>query len=277
CSKSVNLPCIVFVPAATPQAKLIQMLAYGAFVFRVDCSYDDAFSLATLACEEFGWMNRSAGYNPYLVEGKKTGALELAEQTGFKLPDAVFVSVGDGSIITGLCKGFQELKILGYIQKVPRVFGVQAEGSDVLVKASSLWNGTDKVDFVPNPSAKTIADSICVGEPREGIRALKAVRKTGGEFIRVSDEQIRSAFRKLPLEAGIFGEPAAATAYAGLKESVVNGNLNKKASAAVFITGSGLKDLSTAQETWQTTEDILPAGKESLELVIKRLEENEKR
>lgn len=277
CCRSIHMPCVVFVPATTPQAKLIQMLAYGAHVFRVDGSYDQAFQLACDACEEFGWMNRSAGYNPYLVEGKKTGALELVEQTGFNPPDAVFVSVGDGSIITGLCKGFLECKQLGLTKKVPRVFGIQANGSDVLVRAWEHMASSGECDFVVNANATTMADSICVGEPREGVRALRAVAKVNGAFIGVSDDEIRRAHHDLPIETGVFGEPAAAAAYAGMKAAVSKNLLNQKSTAAVFITGSGLKDLATATRTWQISETVLPPVKDSLSQVKQHLEEHEER
>jgi threonine synthase len=253
CCRAVHFPCIVFVPEKTPAAKLIQMLAYGAIVFRVEGSYDDAFDISVKACETFDWMNRSAGYNPYLVEGKKTGAWELAEQTGFNLPDTVFVSVGDGSIISGLCKGFQELHQLDYIPHRPCVIGVQAAGANALVRA---WNryaetGVPDIDTTIKPS--TIADSISVGVPREGIRALRMVKATDGFFMDVSDEDILTAMRRLPLETAVMGEPAAAVAYAGLIKAREKDYIEKNTSAAVFITGSGLKDTAAAETAWRSS------------------------
>lgn len=254
CCASVHMPCIVLVPSSTPQAKLIQMMAFGATVIPIEGTYDDAFNLTAEICNEFEWMNRSAGLNPYLVEGKKTGALELAEQTGFNLPDYVFVSVGDGSIITGLCKGFKELRLLGFTDRCPKVIGVQARGANVLVKAWERFLQTAEAIIEPNRDVSTVADSICVGEPREGIRALKSVKSLGGYFMEVSDDEILDAMVRMPLETGVFGEPASAAAYAGLKKNAES--LGKDATAAVFVTGSGLKDLNTAGSLWKTGKNV---------------------
>ncbi|MBN1296940.1 threonine synthase [bacterium] len=277
CCRSVEMPCVVFVPSGTPQSKLIQMLAYGACVIPVAGTYDDAFNLAVDACEEFGWMNRSAGYSPYLVEGKKTGALELVEQTSGSVPDSVFVSVGDGSIITGLCKGFSEAVKLGLISRLPKVFGVQATGASVLVNAWNTYRETGELSLTPMPAAATIADSICVGTPREGIRAVQAVHATGGGFIAVDESAIRAAIRELPLETGVFGEPASATAYAGLKEAVRRGIVNTDASVAVFITGSGLKDIRSAADVLVQDSQPLILNDRVMEQVKERIEEHEKR
>ncbi len=253
CSRAVHFPCVVFVPEKTPTAKLIQMLAYGAIVFRVEGTYDDAFEISIRACETFDWMNRSAGYNPYLVEGKKTGAWELAEQTGFNLPDTVFVSVGDGSIISGLCKGFQELAELGYVKHIPRVIGVQATGANTLVRAWNRFVETGALDIDTTIQPSTIADSISVGIPREGIRALRMVKAANGFMMAVSDEEILTAMRRLPLETAVMGEPAAAAAYAGLIKGSQMNMIDKNSTAAVFVTGSGLKDSVAAENAWRSS------------------------
>lgn len=276
CCRSVGMPCIVLVPAATPTAKLLQMLAFGAHVIPVDGSYDQAFELAVRACEAFGWMNRSAGYNPYLVEGKKTLAWELGEQMQFDLPHAVFVSVGDGSIISGICKGFEEQLHLGFIDHVPRVYGVQAEGAPVLADAWEHMLETGRCDFTPMAGSATVADSINVGYPREGIRALRSVKATGGAFITVSDALILKAMETMPLETAVFGEPAAAAAYAGMKKSVETGLLNKSQSAAVFITGSGLKDTRTAASVWSSSGQAIPVSDDALEIIKHRIQSDEK-
>ncbi|MBN1879465.1 threonine synthase [bacterium] len=275
CAASVHLPCIVIVPVATPQAKLMQMLAFGATVIPIDGSYDQAFNLTIEVCREFGWMNRSAGFNPYLVEGKKTGAIELAEQMGFDVPDVVFVSVGDGSIITGLCKGFKELRLLGFTDRCPKVIGVQAAGANVLVQAWNRYMETGEANFNPIPNPHTIADSICVGEPREGIRALKAVKSVGGYFMDVTDDEILNAMKRMPLETGVFGEPASATAYAGLIKA--SPSLGKDVSAAVLITGSGLKDLATAGSLWKTDDNPLEPSINSFDQILEKVRQNEER
>jgi len=229
CCCSMGLPCIVLVPAETPAAKLLQMRAFNACVIPVEGSYDQAFDIARNACETFGWMNRSAGYNPYLVEGKKTLAWEMAEQMRFHPPDAVAVSVGDGSIVSGICKGFGEMVRLGLMEKTPRVIGVQAEGSDVLVRAWNAWKTTGRLDFTPVSDPRTAADSICVGYPREGIRALRSVASTGGTFIAVDDAGCTS-------EIG-GGNPARQKDKAGNEKQAGNGDAERVARQSGGIRG----------------------------------------
>ncbi|MFN8443944.1 MAG: pyridoxal-phosphate dependent enzyme [Caldilineaceae bacterium] len=170
---SVPIPTVIFVPHTAPQAKVAQLLMYGARVFLVQGSYDDAVDLSLQAAHEFGWYCRSTGYNPFTVEGKKTAAFEIAEQftqsqaarpdNHWLVPDCVFVSVGDGNIISGIHKGFKDLLALGWIEKMPRVYGVQAEGSPAVYEA---WKrGNEEIIQCP---AETIADSISVGLPRWG-------------------------------------------------------------------------------------------------------------
>lgn len=130
-----GLRSFIFVPEKAPAAKVAQLLVYGAEVVLVKGDYSDAFRLATAAIEKFGWYNRNCAINPYLVEGKKTCALEIAEQSGWNPPDRVFISVGDGCCISGLYKGFSDLKAMGLIGRIPRITGVQAEGARPLYDA----------------------------------------------------------------------------------------------------------------------------------------------
>jgi len=239
------LETIIFVPKTAPEAKVAQLLVYGARVFLVNGSYDVAYDLAAEAADAFGWYNRSAAVNPYLVEGKKTGAIELAEQLNWQLPDVVFVGVGDGSVISGVCKGFAELQQLGWIDKVPQVAGVQADGSAPIAKAFAAYDGHDV--WFEDIEAATVADSICVGKPRDVVKAVKSVSANGGRFVTVSDEDILAAIISLARRTGVFAEPAGAAAYAGLLASVKAGHL-KGQSAAVLITGNGLKDVSSARK-----------------------------
>lgn len=239
------LETIIFVPKAAPEAKVAQLLVYGARVFLVNGSYDVAYDLAAEAAEAYGWYNRSAAVNPYLVEGKKTGALEIAEQMNWQLPDVVLVGVGDGSVISGVCKGFAELHTLGWIEKVPHVIGVQAETSAPIAHAFEGFDGQDV--WFEDIEAHTVADSICVGKPRDVVKAVKSVSANGGRFVTVSDQAILQAIIDLARKTGVFGEPAGAAAYAGLLALVEAGELRGK-SAAVMITGNGLKDIASARK-----------------------------
>jgi threonine synthase len=249
---SVSQPNVIFVPKTAPQAKIAQLLVYGATVLLVDGTYDDAFELCLQAAPEFGWYNRNTAYNPYMSEGKKTVVYEICEQLGdagigrsaaLAVPDVVLVPVGDGCIIGGVHKGFKDLLALGWIEQMPRILGVQAAGSSPLVGA---WErGLEGWEMEPVP-AHSVADSIVAGLPRDRIKALRAVRETGGAFLRVTDEEIVAAIPALAQGVGVFAEPAAAAAYAGLVEAVHRGLVTATDRVVVLSTGSGLKDIKTA-------------------------------
>lgn len=239
-----GLETIIFVPQNAPKAKLAQLLLYGAKVFQVQGTYDDAFDLCCQAAEKWGWYNRSTAINPYLGEGKKTGALEICEQLNWQVPDYVFVSVGDGCILQGTWKGFKDFHELGLIDKLPKIIGVQAEGAAPLFKA---WQkGDTKCEPLITPA--TVADSISVGVPRDQIKALRAVREADGQFITVSDSEILTAMSVLARRVGVFAEPAGATALAGARKLCETGGLGQDDEVAVFITGNGLKDVEGAMK-----------------------------
>ena len=254
-SAATDLETMIFVPRTAPEAKVTQLLIYGAKVFLVNGSYDVAYDLAAEAADEFGWYNRSAAVNPYLVEGKKTGALELAEQTGWNPPDVVFVGVGDGSVISGICKGFYELREMGIIEKLPQVIGVQAEGSAPIAAAFRKYDG--KSVSIDDIEAETVADSICVGKPRDIVKAVKYVHANNGDFITVSDEQIMNAIATMARRTGVFPEPAGAAPFAGLLKLAEQGDIAGKR-AAVMVTGNGLKDIVTARRVAGRAIEIEP-------------------
>jgi threonine synthase len=254
---AVSQPNVIFVPRTAPQAKIAQLLVYGAKVLLVDGTYDDAFELCLQAAPEFGWYNRNTAYNPYMSEGKKTVAYEVCEQltqgalgTGrfahWEAPDAVLVPVGDGCIIGGVYKGFKDLLALGWIERMPRIVGVQAAGSSPLVDA---WEkGLEGWEMAP-VEAHSMADSIVAGLPRDRIKALRAVRESRGAFLRVSDKEITAAIPALAQGCGVFSEPAAAAAYAGLIKAVEDGLVDRAERVVVLATGSGLKDIAAAMES----------------------------
>lgn len=249
---AVSQPNVIFVPRTAPQAKIAQLLVYGATVLLVDGTYDDAFELCLRAAPEFGWYNRNTAYNPYMSEGKKTVVFEICEQLTkreianagkWTTPDVVMVPVGDGCIIGGVHKGFKDLVALGWIERIPRIIGVQAAGSSPLVDA---WErGIEGWEMEP-VEAHSIADSIVAGLPRDRIKALRAVRESGGAFLRVNDEEIIAAIPTLARGCGVFAEPAAAAAYAGLVRAVESGLVDAHERVVVLATGSGLKDIATA-------------------------------
>ncbi|NBD35022.1 MAG: threonine synthase [Chloroflexi bacterium] len=245
-SASVGLPAVIFVPKSAPEAKIAQHLIYGARVMLVDGTYDDAFELTLKVAREFGWYNRNTAYNPYMTEGKKTGILEICEQLAWDAPDRVFVPVGDGCIIGSVHKGLKDLMALGWIDHMPKIMGVQAEGSSPLVDA---WErGIEGWEMEP-VSAISVADSIVAGLPRDRNKALAAVRETDGAYIAVSDQEILDAIPTIARNTGVFSEPAAAASYAGLVKAVDQGLVDPQERVVVMLTGSGLKDIKSAMKT----------------------------
>lgn len=243
-----RLETVIFVPASAPEAKIAQLLVYGATVLLVEGTYDQAFELCIAACEAEGWYCRNTGMNPFTIEGKKTAAYEIAEQMGWEVPDVVMVGVGDGNIIGGLHKGFVDLHHLGWIERIPRLIGVQAAGSSPLVRA---WEqGTDPRDMQP-VDVKTIADSISAGHPRDRAKGLRAVRETGGAMIAVDDDAILRSIPAFARLTGVFPEPSCAAVYAGARRAVELGLIDSQSSVVLLMTGSGLKDIRRAQESVQ--------------------------
>ncbi|MGH7490752.1 MAG: threonine synthase [bacterium] len=237
---AVGLRSFIFVPGRTPEPKLAQLLAFGATVFKVNGSYDQAYDLCMQACAQFGWYNRNSAINAYLVEGKKTAGLEIAEQMADNVPDWISVAVGDGCTLAGIWKGLQEMQQLGFIQKLPRMLGVQAEGAAPLVSAFKEQRAPEFIQ------ATTVADSICVGRPRNWRKALAALRASEGRMIAVSDDEILTAQRLLGGKAAVFAEPSGAAALAGLQKAIAYGEVSKSSRALAVITGNGLKDVQSA-------------------------------
>lgn len=238
---SAGIKTFIFVPETAPEAKVTQLLIYGSNVFLVKGTYDEAVELCFLAADEFGWYNRSCAINPYLVEGKKTIAYEICEQLGWKAPDIAVVAVGDGCSIAGVWKGFLECYKLGLIDTLPKLVGVQAANSNPVTRA--FMNKTYRFDY---KKPETIADSISVGIPRNGIKALNAVHESKGFMVDVTDDEILDAMRILAQRTGIFGEPAGVTSFAGIMKMHGLGILNGNEKVVSIVSGSGLKDIRSA-------------------------------
>ncbi len=276
-SAAVGQKAVILAPKNAPPAKVAQLLIFGAKVILVDGTYDDAFDLTIEAANEFNWYCRNTGYNPFTAEGKKTAALEtwewlqtapqewlkpLGRRTGRDTRLTVFVSVGDGNIISGIHKGFKDLVKLGWLERVPRLIGAQAEGSSAI--ADAFHSNTEKITPV---SAKTIADSISVDLPRDGVRAVRAARETGGTYVTVTDAEILKGISELG-KLGIFAEPAGATAYAGLVRAATDGIVREDEPIMVMNTGSGLKDVKAAMQAVSEAPVVKP-NLEALKKVLK--------
>jgi threonine synthase len=247
-----GLKAVIFVPQTAPEPKIAQLLIYGATVLRVRGGYAQAYDLCTQACERFGWYNRNCAINAYLVEGKKTAGLEIAEQCGGDAPEWVAVSVGDGCTIAGVWKGLRQMHELGLFNHLPRMLGVQAAGMAPVAAAFESGGLPEHV------TGNTLADSINVDVPRNWRKAVAAVRESGGAYVCVSDDAILDAMRTTGRLAGVFAEPAAAAAVAGVREAVRRGVITSGADVLAVITGSGLKDTRSALRAAGEPTDIDP-------------------
>ncbi|MCD4672107.1 MAG: threonine synthase [Anaerolineaceae bacterium] len=256
-SAAVGQKDVIFAPKSAPPAKIAQLLVFGAQVMLVDGTYDNAFDLTIEASEAFGWYCRNTGYNPFTAEGKKTAAFEIWEQVllveELDKPLCVFVSVGDGNIISGIHKGFKDLKELGWLKQMPRIFGIQSEGSAAI--ANAYLAGTEEIEAV---SATTLADSISVDLPRDGVRAVRAATETNGAYILVTDDEIIKGIAALG-KVGIFAEPAGSTSYAGLVKALETGQITGDDPVLLMNTGSGLKDVKSAMKSVEEAPIIKPS------------------
>jgi threonine synthase len=253
---------MIIVPAAAPLAKLTQILMYGATLVPVKGTYDDAFDLSVEISRKHGFYNRNTAYNPLTIEGKKIVSFELFKQLGQNVPDRIFIPVGDGVIFSGVCKGFEDLLKLGIIDRMPALVAVQAEGS------SNLINNLKNSSFIAK-SSHTIADSISVDVPKCFNMTAKFIHEYNGETVVVSDNEILKASLSLSRSTGIFAEPAAVAAYAGMLKYRDSGLFPAGSRNVVLLTGSGLKDLSAVQSSIRMPD---PVGNdiESAEAIIQK-------
>jgi len=283
-ASSLGLQAVIFVPAHAPPAKVLQNRIFGAKVFLVEGPYDNAVAAAMGAAKKFGWYNRSTGFNPYTVDGKKTVAFEICEQFGgivcpeeakcecawgklgkFVAPDAIVVAVGDGNIVSGVHKGLKELFAAGLIDKVPRIIGAQAKGSNPIY---TCWKNGGNPAEMPTVDTTTCADSIACGTPNDPIRAVRAATETNGAYVEVTEEEILAAIPEMARTSGVFPEPAAACAWAGIKLAEQQGHLKPGEKVVMISTGNGLKDIFNATRSMEginepfnikTYEDVDPS------------------
>src|SRR6056297_971149 len=232
-----EMKAIIFVPERAPAGKVAQLLVYGAEVVSVQDSYEETYYLSDRAIKKWGWYNRNAAINPYLVEGKKTAAIEMAEQLNWEIPDWVVFSVGDGCTIAGAYKGFYDLKQIGFIDKIPKLLGVQAQGCAPITRAFHSGNELEVTQ------ENTLADSIAVGKPRNYQKAIAGIKSSGGTMINVKDEEILEMMSLLGESSGIFGEPAGVAGLAGVKKMAAADRIDSEEKVAAVITGNGLKDI----------------------------------
>jgi len=250
---SVAMPCVIFVPEKAPPAKIAQLLVFGAKVLAVRGTYDDAFDLCMEVCARRGWFNRNTGHNPFTREGKKTAAFEIFEQLG-KIPDWVVVPTGDGNILAGIWKGFRDLKEAGIADRTPKMLCAQSAASQAI--AAAVWtlqkSGNRAPDWktveIAPVAATTVADSISVDIPRDGLAAVRAVIESGGAAVAVPDAEILAAIPEIARGSGVFAEPAASCAWAGMKKAARDGVVKPDETVVCMCTGNGLKDVASARQ-----------------------------
>jgi threonine synthase len=251
---AAGIRSVIFLPERAPEPKVAQLLVFGATVLRVKGSYDQAWELCQQSCQRYGWYNRNAAVNPYLIEGKKTVGLEICEQMKWRVPDWLAMSVGDGCTIAGAWKAFREMKEIGLIARTPKMLGVQAEGAAPVTAV--FQSGGELTPIEP----KTVADSISVGVPRNWRKAVNAIEESGGTMINVSDEEILDAIKYTGGLAGVFAEPAASASVAGLKRAIAEHVVEPECNAIAVITGNGLKDVRAAQQAAGKPFEVEPDG-----------------
>ena len=248
----IGLKAVIFVPKRAPIGKATQICLYGATLVKVDGDYKAAFQLSKQAIDKYGWYNRNAAINPFMVEGKKTVSMEIAEQLNFEPTDWVAISVGDGCTVGGVYKGFAEFFKLGLIKKVPKILGVQSTGCAPFVIASETGEPLKEAD------ENTLADSIAVGIPRNPVKAQNAIKLSHGAWISVPDSDIIKAMSLLGRTEGIFGEPAGVAAIAGIKKAVEQGIIKPGETVTTIVTGNGLKDPVNGQKAVSMPEPMQP-------------------
>lgn len=234
---SAGIPCFVFVPEGTPSGKLSQVISYGGHIVQVKGSYQDAARLAEEVARKLGFY--LAGDYAYRVEGQKTAAFELVDQLYFNVPDVVIVPMGCGTNITAYAKGFKEYRELGFIEKTPKLIGVQPEGAPSIVK--SFLEGKKDIEVLKE--ASSLASAITVNYALDGMKALDAMYSTGGCGIAVSDIEMVEAQYQLAREESLFVEASSASSFAALKNLIRDGKIKDKRIVCV-LTGAGLKDPS---------------------------------
>jgi len=251
----LGLRAVVFVPENAPTAKLTQALSFGATVFAVRGNYDDAFDLCLAASDEFGWFNRSTGYNPFTREGKKTCAYEIWESLGGRVPDRIVVPAGDGNLLSGIWKGWCDLRAVGLVDRVPKIDCVQSDASAAICLAVRRIRDSGNSDpdwstvVIDEVRASTAADSISVDRPRDGLAAVKGIFQSGGETVTVPDEDILAAIPQMARTTGIFAEPAAAAPWAAVKQMLRDDRIEMDELVVCIVSGSGLKDIANVRKT----------------------------
>src|SRR4051812_31451971 len=247
---AAGLESYVFVPADLEEQKILATGVYGTHLVAVNGNYDDVNRLCTELSGEHPWAFVNVNLRPYYAEGSKTLAFEVAEQLGFELPDHVVCPVASGSLFTKIAAGFSEWLDLGLLEgSVPAFHGAQAEGCSPVAQAFEAGK-----DVCRPVRPRTIAKSLAIGNPADGVFALEVARKTSGSISSVTDEEIIDGIRLLAETTGIFTETAGGVTTAVLKKLADAGEIGADERVAILITGEGLKTLDAVRGSFETHE-----------------------
>lgn len=238
-----GLDCCVFIPADLEAGKVLGTLIYNPTLMAVQGNYDQVNRLCCEVANTHGWGFVNINLRPYYSEGSKTLGFEVAEQLGWQLPDHIVAPLASGSLYTKIYKGFQEFIKVGLVaDKAVRFSGAQAEGCSPIAQAFR-----EERDFVTPVKPNTIAKSIAIGNPADGIYALEIAQKTNGNIESVTDAEIVEGMKLLAETEGIFTETAGGTTIAVLKKLVEAGKIDPDETTVAFITGNGLKTQEAVQ------------------------------
>ena len=264
-ASKAKIPCYAFVPSTTEPEKIAQMSANGAIVAKVKGTRQDAHDIIELAYRKYGWYYCGFMVSPYAIEGTKTIAYEICEQMRWAPPDWIIFPVGTGSGIVGCAKGLQELHRMGWVDKIPKLVCIQAEG------CAPIYSGfkTGAKDIVPVRSPRTMAEGIAVGAPPKGGLVLEAIRRTGGVAETVNENQILECARTLAAREGLYVEISAAPSVAGAIKLVESGVIEKGDTVVCELTGTGLKSSREYSRIIRNPIEIEPTL-ESLAIALKR-------
>jgi len=233
-----GIPCYIFIPHDIEQAKILQVQAYGANIIPVNGTYDDANRLASYAGDKYNIGIVNINLRTYYVEGSKTLAFEVCEQLGWNAPDHVIVPTGSGAMLCAIDRGLKEFEKINLItNNNTKITSAQPEGCSPVVDA--IKNKTNVIQPVKKPN--TLAKSLAIGEPGDGIFAVETVNNSGGYGENANDEEIRESIRLLASTEGIFAEPGGAVSIAVLLKLVRDGKIDANEKVVCYVTGNGLK------------------------------------
>jgi len=251
-----NLPCYIFAPSDIEDVKIAQALSYGGKFVAVDGTYDDANRIASVIGDSNGYGIVNINMRPYYVEGSKTLAFEVLEQLNWTVPDVLVIPVGSGAMLNAICKGFEEIMNLGLISDISnlRIIAAQPNGCAPIVDAYK--NRSNEVIPVEKPD--TVAKSLAIGDPGDGLYVLKRLKQFNGIGEKVTDAEIKDAILLLAKSEGIFTEPAGGVAVGVLKKLIEENRIEKDENVVCYVTGNGLKTTESVIDLLPTPDSVKP-------------------